>query len=165
MNIQLKVTNFLWLVFCLTQTLSAQQGVVSAGRDVISPNGSVAFSAGQVAYATIYGESGNVNPGLQQPFQFEIVSLNDFRRDSFVKLYPNPANQFLYLQYSADKGKIQRHDLIARVYDVKGNLLIKLRLEDTINTFRISGLPESLYIIQIWQFNKLIQSISFSKIN
>jgi hypothetical protein len=165
MNIKMKVTNFLWLVFCLTQSLNAQNGVVSSGGDIASPNGSVAYSVGQMAYVPIYDETGNMNPGLQQPFQLGIVALHNDRSEYYLKLYPNPANQFVYLQVSSDEGMIRGDDFNAKVYDVKGNLLIHQRLVDAINTIKIAGLPEAFYIIQIWQSNTFIQSISFSKTN
>lgn len=165
MNIKMKVTNFLWLVLCLTQTLNAQKGMISSGGDIDSPNGSVAYSVGQMAYAPIYDETGNMNPGLQQPFQLGIVALSNYRSDYYLKLYPNPANEFVYLQVSSDEEIIRGHDFIAKVYDVKGNLILHQRLVDAINTFKLGGLPEALYIIQIWHSNTLIQSISFSKTN
>ncbi|MEO5906928.1 MAG: T9SS type A sorting domain-containing protein [Saprospiraceae bacterium] len=161
----MKVTNFLWLVFCLTQPLIAQQGVVSSGGDIHSSNGSVSYSVGQIAYASVSGESGHVNPGVQQPFQFDFVRSNDFPRDYFLNLYPNPANQFLFLQASTDEGIIQAQDFFARVYDVKGNLLITQRLKQDVTSILISELPDALYFVQVWQANTFIQSISFSKTN
>lgn len=165
MNMKKKVTNFLWLVFCLAQSLSAQQGIVSAGGDNFSQNGSVAYSVGQIAFEPINGETGNLNPGLQQPFQFSIVGISDFRSDYLLKLYPNPANQFLCLQLSTHEGIIDGQDFIAKVYDAKGNLLINQRLENVINTILITDLPDALYFVQIWQSNTLFQTISFSKTN
>lgn len=162
---KMKVTHFLWLSFYLTQSLIAQQGVVSSGGDILSPNGSVAFSIGQIAFVSISGESGSVNPGIQQPFQFDPVATNDFRRDYFLNLYPNPANQVLFLRVSTDEGISEAQNLFARVYDVKGNLLIIQRLRHDITTLLISELPEALYFVQVWQANTFIQSISFSKTN
>ncbi len=165
MNIKMKVTNFLWLVFCLPQSLFAQQGVVSSGGDILSLNGSVAYSIGQIQVASVSGETGHVNPGVQQPFQLALVGINDLRRDPFFKLYPNPANQFLYLQVSTDEGILQAQDYLARVYDVKGNLLIIQRLRHAVTPILISELPEALYFVQVWQANTFIQSVSFSKTN
>ncbi|MEO6131344.1 MAG: T9SS type A sorting domain-containing protein [Saprospiraceae bacterium] len=161
----MKVTNFLWLAFCMSQSLIAQQGVVSSGGDILSTNGSVAYSIGQIAYASVSGETGIVNPGVQQPFQFDLVGINDFHRDYFINLYPNPANQFLFLQLSTDEGIIQAQDFFARVYDVKGNLLITQMLRHDVTTILISELPEALYFVQVWQANTFIHSISFSKTN
>ncbi|MEP6793827.1 MAG: T9SS type A sorting domain-containing protein [Saprospiraceae bacterium] len=160
-----KVTYFLWLAFCLVQSLSAQKGIVSSGGDHFSQDGSIAYSVGQVAYATIHGETGNVNPGLQQPFHFSIVGVVDFHSDYLFHLYPNPANQFLCLQISTGESFTSDQDFIAKVYDVKGNLLINQRLLDNINTILIRDLPEAPYFVQIWQSKKFVQSISFTKNN
>lgn len=165
MNIQMKVTGFLWLVFCLAQSLSAQQGIVSSGGDHFSQNGSVAYSVGQVMFEPINGETGNIYPGMQQPFQFGIVGISQIHAGYLYNIYPNPANQFLRLQLSTDENKINDQDLIARVYDVKGNLLISQKLVNPINTILISDLTEGLYFVQIVKTNTILQSISFSKIN
>lgn len=161
----MKVTHFLWLGLCLTQSLFAQQGVVSAGGDILSSNGSVAFSVGQIAFETVAGENGSVNPGVQQPFQFELVRTNDFRKDCFLTFYPNPANQFLFLRFSTDIDIIQAQNFFARVYDVKGNLLITKRLNHDVTTILISEWPDAMYFVQVWQANTFIQSVSFSKTN
>jgi len=165
MNKKMKVTNFLWLVFCLAQPLIAQQGVVSSGGDILSANGSVAYSIGQVVFASISGETGNVNPGVQQPFQFDLVRIHDIPGDHSLRLYPNPANQFVFLELSTDENLFQAQDFFARVYDLKGNLLKLQRLSHVVNTILISELPEAMYFVQVWQANTFIQSISFSKIN
>lgn len=161
----MKVTNFLWLAFFMSQSLIAQQGVVSSGGDILSSTGAVAYSIGQLAYISVSGETGNVNPGVQQPFQFNLVGIKDIQRDYLLTLYPNPANQFLYLKLSTDEGIIQSQDFIARVYDVKGNLLIVQKLIHNVTPILISELPEALYFVQVWQANTFIQSISFSKNN
>lgn len=165
MNTKMKVTCFLGLVFCLAQSLSAQQGVVASGGDHSSSNGSVAYSVGQIAFATIDDETGNLNPGLQQPFQFTIVGINDIGTDHLLNLYPNPANQFLFLQLSTREGIIHAQDFIAKVYDAKGNLLITQQLDNPVNSILISDLPSGQYFVQIWQSKTLSQSISFSKIH
>lgn len=165
MNIKKKVTNFLWLVICLAQSLSAQQGIVSSGGDHFSQNGSVAYSVGQIAFASIHDETGHLNPGLQQPFLFGFVGTSDFHSDYLIKLYPNPADQFLCIQLLTDEAIINGQDVTARVYDVNGNLLINQRLVNVINTILISDLPEALYFVQIGQSNKIFHSISFFKTN
>lgn len=165
MNIKKKVTNFLWLALCLAQSLSAQQGVVSSGGDHFSQNGSVAYSVGQIAFASINDETGNLNPGLQQPFLAGFVGTSDFHSDYLFKLYPNPANQFLCIHLLTDEYLTGGQDLIARVYDVKGNLLITKRLETAINTIPIRDLSDAMYFVQIGQSNTTLHSISFFKTN
>jgi len=165
MNFKMKVINFLLLIFCAAQPLSAQKGIVSSGGDFDSPNGSVAYSVGQISYVSIYNETGNVNPGLQQPFELGIVGTRDLYQDSMLLLYPNPANQDVYLQFSSDESLIRPADFLARIYDMKGKLLITQRLRDDINTISIRELPSGIYLIQIWQANTFIQSNSFSKTN
>ncbi|MDQ3016738.1 MAG: T9SS type A sorting domain-containing protein [Bacteroidota bacterium] len=165
MNMKMKVIHFLWLGICMTQSLIAQQGVVSSGGDILSTNGSVAYSVGQIAFTSISGEDGNVSTGIQQPFQFKLVGINDLDRAHFITLYPNPANQLIYLRLSTDIDIILSQDFIAKVYDVKGNLLFIQKLSHDVNSITISSLPEALYFVQVWQSKTFIQSLSFTKSN
>ena len=165
MNMKMKVIYFLWLVFCLAHPLSAQKGFVSSGGDIHYPNGTVAYSIGQVAFEPFTHEAGNINPGLQQPFQLSIVGINGLDWHSRLLLYPNPADQNIYLQFSSDEITIQAKEFFARVYDMQGNLLFTQRLKDEVNKISISALPAAMYFIQIWQANRFIRSVSFSKTN
>jgi len=165
MNVKMKVTNFLWLVLCLIQSLSAQQGIVSSGDYINYFNGSVSYSIGQVSFGSFSSEAGNVNQGLQQPFQFSIVGTSDLHRNSMFLLHPNPANQNLYLQLSTHESLVEVRDFYVMVYDMQGKLLITQRLNDDVNTISINVLPAAMYFIQVWQANKFIQSVSFTKTN
>ncbi len=165
MNMKMKLIHFLWLIFFLTSSLYAQKGIVSSGGDNVSPAGSVSFSVGQIVFAPVSGETGHVYPGIQQPYPLDIVGIPELHRDYFLSLFPNPANNFLFLRVSTDEEIMQEQDFTARVFDVKGNLLITQRLWHVDNTISIRDLPEAVYFIQVWHANTFIQSISFSKSN
>lgn len=165
MNIKMKVTSFLWAALYLVQPLSAQQGITTSGGDVISPEGSVSYSIGQIAFGSFAGESGYVQQGLQQPYQFNTVGTQDIYWGSIFSLYPNPANQNIYLHLSADENMLREMDLYARVYDMAGNLILTQKLKNDVNSIWIDMLPAAVYVIQIWQAKTFLQSVSFSKTN
>ena len=165
MNIKLKVISFLWLIFCLVSSTSAQQGFVSSGGNTSNPNGSVAYSIGQVAFETAANETGSVNPGIQQPFQVTIVGVSNHYPDPELLLYPNPASHQVYLQLSGDENIFGSGDYTARICDDHGKLLITQALKNDINMIFINDLPSAIYFIQIWKANTLIQSSSFYKTN
>lgn len=165
MNMKMKVFHFLWIIFGLAHTLNAQSGTVASGGDINTSSGTIAFSVGQIAYAPIVGESGDINPGLQQPFQFGLVSTNDIRWGYALKLFPNPASQLMFLQLSSDAENLREHDFTAMVYDAAGHFLFSQKVVDVVTTFAISALPEAQYFIQILKDNTPVQSISFNKTN
>jgi hypothetical protein len=70
----------------------------------------------------------------------------DFSKNDF-HLYPNPATNFLQLKTNASE------NVHARVINATGQILIneKLRAEDV--KLDISGLPQSIYILQVLHSN------------
>jgi hypothetical protein len=165
MNILMKAASFLWLVLCLVQHTHAQRGNVTAGGDAHSSHGSVAYSLGQATYSFIEGEAGFINQGLQQPVRFSITGISDPRIVPDVYLYPNPAHQFVFLSLSSGELLTQGKDFRARIYDVQGRLHLSHVVNQDITAIPIHALPAAVYIIQLWQGDSFIQSLSFSKTN
>jgi photosystem II stability/assembly factor-like uncharacterized protein len=67
-----------------------------------------------------------------------------------IKVYPNPANEFLYLDIESDKIK----EFNAEFFDIKGNLVKKFQLENTTigkQTIKmnIESLQKGIYILKI----------------
>lgn len=165
MNIKMKAISFLWLVFCLAQPAHAQQAIVTTGGDLYTTSGSVAYSVGQVAFTSPANEVGSISQGVQQPFQLSIVGISELHWVSMFELYPNPANQNLYLHATGSEQTMKLSAFQARIFDMLGNLVATQKLQDDVNMISVSALPTATYFIQIWQENTFIQSVSFSKIN
>jgi hypothetical protein len=165
MIFKMKATIFLWLVLCITQSMSAQRGIVSSGGDISSPNGSVAYSVGQIAYVSISSDSRNLTTGLQHSFEIGIVGISNSNPDSMWLLYPNPSSQDVYLHFSSENESSPASDFSARIFDMNGKLLITHRLHNDVNTISIREFSSGMYVIQIWDATRIIQSKSFSKTN
>lgn len=165
MNTKMKVNFFLWLLVCLYAPLIAQQGVVSTGGDILSTSGSVAFSIGQTAYLTIDGETGSVHQGLQQPYTFTIVGVEDLREDIAISLFPNPASGTVYVQLTPPDKQYVQERFTALLYDFNGKLLLNQKLPNEINPIAIDQLTSANYLLQVWQGTTFIKSFTFSKTN
>ena len=165
MNVKLKAIGFLWLLFCSTETLHAQLSVLTTGGDISSASGTVSFSVGQVMYNHIDGEIGSLNQGVQQPYTFTIVGIEDPQEETSWQLFPNPANEFVNIQMSTASHVNGSHSYTARLYDMKGNLVTEKILDHEIN--RISLLPciDAMYIVQISDQHHPIQSYALIKSN
>jgi hypothetical protein len=165
MNVKLKAIGFLWLLFCTTETLHAQQGVVSSGGNISSATGSVSYSIGQVMYNHIEGEVGSLNQGVQQPHTFTIVGIEDLQEETTFRLYPNPADQFVHIQLASPPSFDASHHLTARLYDMTGNLITEQSLNQEINTLSLRQCTEAAYIVQILDQQKQIKSYALFKSN
>ncbi len=165
MIIKMKTFVFLWSVVCLASPVLGQQGVVSTGGDIQSPSGSVAFSIGQTAYHIIDGETGSVHQGLQQPYSFTIVGIEDLREDIAIRLYPNPAVGFVNVQLTLPAVGLKQDQFTARLYDFNGKLILDQALTNDVNTIPIDQLSSALYLLQVWKGGTFIKSFSLTKTN
>lgn len=131
-------------VFYLTSIL-AQQSTVSSGNSISNNNGSVSYSLGQVAFITNAGSNGSTSQGVQQPFEFFVLTFSDKIIDNNIRVYPNPVNDMLtiqYLNYTNDKIDFQ-------ILDVYGKLI---RYENIINSetqIDLSILVSGIYFVQV----------------
>jgi hypothetical protein len=165
MNMTLKAAGFLWLFVCTGIPLLAQQGLVTTGGDLGSSSGSVSYSVGQIVYTNIPGEDGSISQGIQQPITFQIVGLHDLHEALSISVFPNPASQFLQIQFTDPQGSFQSEPYTARLYDPKGNLLLTQALQHNINTISLESLTSSMYLLQVWQQHRFIQAYALIKSN
>jgi len=165
MNIKMKVVHFLWAFSWVFPSLNAQQGFVASGGDIMSANGSMAFSIGQLAYTTFHTESGSISQGIQQPFLSDIVNVGELQHNQVISFYPNPADRELYIQLSSDENHFLAGSWQVRLYNPQG-ILKKIRVMKTpITEIPIDDLPPGIFFIQVWQGDHFIRSFSFIKTN
>ncbi|HEX5112971.1 MAG TPA: T9SS type A sorting domain-containing protein [Saprospiraceae bacterium] len=165
MNVKLKAIGFLWLLFCSTETLIAQQTVLTTGGNISSASGSVSYSIGQVMYNHIDGEIGSLNQGVQQPYSFTIVGIDDPLKETSWRLFPNPADQYVNIQMSTAIPVNSLHPCTARLFDMKGNLVTEKILDKDINRISLSQCTQATYIVQISDQQRTIQSYALIKSN
>lgn len=165
MNTKMKAIGFLLANFCAMQTLLAQQGVISAGGDISSAQGTIAYTIGQVSYTYLWNETGSVNQGLQQPVVFNLVGMEDLHEDIFIRLFPNPSNAILHVALNISAKEEVHGGFSAQLYDLNGKLLLQQQLPDDINTIAIDRLTEAMYLLQVWKGDTFIKSFALTKSN
>jgi len=159
---------FVPLVFLIgvaTFNLQAQRDVLPAGGDFSSSGGSVAFSIGQIGYTYLTGESGSASLGVQQPNTFNIVATDDPVPALAMTLYPNPADQFVYVDLKEENALEQFEGLQIRLYDLQGQLIAEKEMTDKVTRFPLVDLSDALYVLQICQGQKMITSFKLFKSN
>ena len=146
-------------------TIHAQHDVLSAGGDISSGSGSVAFSIGQVAYINYYSEAGSVSQGVQQPNIFNIVGTEDLDKDWTMTLYPNPASDLVYIDLKNDNIFKKYNKLNIHLFDVDGKLIAQKEISSIITSFPLTTLTDAVYILQISHDQQVLKSFKLYKSN
>jgi hypothetical protein len=148
-----------FLIF--TFNFQAQQNTVSSGGDFIGSNGSISFSIGQIDYMNIANTSGNINQGVQQPYQILDNSINEseFEFDFDITIGPNPSMDILNVL--ADFSKMK--DVEGFINDLNGKIVKERQKLALDHTFDLSNLSTGNYILIIENQQKLIKSYNIIK--
>ncbi len=111
-----KIISGLFLTFSIVSF--SQENTVSSGGEAIGAGGSVSFSVGQVDYINTTTASGNVNQGVQQPFELFIDNVGlEALQSAGLNVYPNPTTEYLILSLTDPSKEMhyQLHDMNGRI--------------------------------------------------
>ena len=102
---------------CLAITqIYAQESVVSSGGNSSGSNGNVSYSIGQLFYKTVNGATANLSPGVEQPFEIQIVLGQDnFNVNLELLVYPNPTTDIIFLKINESTFESIQYEL----FDIK----------------------------------------------
>ena len=158
MNLKKPSSVFLFLGMC--GVCQAQSGTVATGGDVTSPTGSVSYSIGQVDFRNISGSENNLNQGLQQPYEFFIISsIDESDLELSLNVFPNPTRDAVML-------KIQGQELSGlqfQLYDELGNLLITQKIMGQETMIQMSQYAMASYFLKVTQQNAEIKTFQIIK--
>lgn len=136
----------------------SQSNTLSTGGNASGTSGTVSYSIGQIDYTNQSNTSGNINQGVQQPYEiYSTNSLVELGDGIFLTVGPNPTNDnlilsniskngvklFCYLLDNNGKELIQTLELIDKVeinlinYPVGMYHLVVRNSEMEIKTFKI----------------------------
>ena len=98
---------------------NAQQTVNVSGGDATGTNGKISYTIGQVAYSSTVGSNGSVSQGVQQPFEFATLGIDNFPTINLeMSLYPNPSTTEVHLKIKDYSSKQMEYS----VFDMTGKL-------------------------------------------
>ena len=99
----------------------AQSNTVSSGGNVSNAAGSVSYSIGQIDYTSQTGMSGDINQGIQQPYEiYAINSIDELGQEISLTVGPNPTTDKLILTV----GQLKNTELFYTVFDNNGKEII-----------------------------------------
>lgn len=156
MKNQLVITTVLFF----SVQLVAQESVLPIGGEANGTGGSVSYSIGQVAYENDGTSSGNVNQGVQQPFEFYVLEISENAIGIQLSVFPNPTADYLILQLD----KLPSNMRFA-LYDAAGKLLTDQPVLEKESKIRMHTYSNGSYQLKVTQDNKTLKRIQIIKQN
>lgn len=154
---------FIFISFCLiiesAVIVHAQQGPVASGGESIGTGGVASYSLGQIDYDNAQGNGGNMNQGLQQPYEIFESGAGQTGITITYELYPNPATDHVTLTIPTDMVQGMSYSLL----DIQSKLIRSEKLSDEKTNISMVGLSQATYIIRLYTNSKEIKAFKLIK--
>ncbi len=150
---KIKSLLILSIAFCATIQIQAQNNTVSAGADAEGSNGSISYSIGQVVYTSTTGINGSINQGVQQPYDYDVITGIE-HSEIELTLYPNPTLGQVNLTIADFRTK----EYSLSLFDAKGRLLMQTSKLNELNSFSMESYAAGAYTLSVCKKDELIKS-------
>ena len=150
---KIKSLLILSFAFCATIQIQAQNNTVSAGADAEGSNGSVSYSIGQVVYTSATGINGSINQGVQQPYDYDVITGIE-HTEIELALYPNPTLGQVNL--SIADSRTQEYSL--SLFDATGRLIMQNSQLNGLNSFSMESYSAGAYTLSVFKKEELVKS-------
>ena len=157
---------FKFLILYLFSTISfelySQESINTCGDDILSVNGGINYTIGQLFFNT--NTTGSLAEGIQHPIETYVVSsyLDIYKSISLLTIYPNPTCDILNLKVNQSLINENNH-LSYQLIDIYG----KIVLEDAINkcqtTIKVNNLISGSYLFRVGSGLKVLTSSKIIK--
>ena len=152
----MKNTILVGMVTLFTLPAIAQNNTVVTGSDASGTNGTVSYSIGQVDYINATGSDGNINQGVQQPYEFfNDLGINE--NSLIVSIFPNPTTDIITINFSS----INQHSY--KLVDMNGKLLLANEITNQKTEIPMSEFSSGIYHLYILKDNKTIETTKIIK--
>lgn len=134
------------LSYFLIPSIWAQSNTVSTGGNASSSTGSVSYSTGQIDYISAVGAPGNLNQGLQQPFEFYIITgTEEIDIDLNVRAFPNPTDYFISLEINLD----DLSNLHYQIFNVHAQMIDQQKIHSKNTQIDLLSLINGQYVLKV----------------
>lgn len=150
------MTGLLWSVL-----IHAQEAINAAGSDAKGSSGTVSYSIGQLVYSPSGSNTGSVAQGVQHVFEIQLItSVKPEEKNNLqLEVYPNPANQFIYL----NKGDQSATELSLKLYDLEGRLVHQQKIIESSTHISLLDLSSGFYLLKILYKNQMVKTFKIIK--
>lgn len=139
--------------------VQAQKAVLVTGSNASGASGSVSYSVGQVDF-NHKGSGLPMMEGVQQSYEIITLAVNSaVANTEVIKLYPNPFQDFIYLDFPVKDYK----DAEIQLFNSSGKLLRTEKIQNSKSEFNFSSLPSAMYLFNIVEKGRSIKSFKIIK--
>ncbi|MEQ8360481.1 MAG: T9SS type A sorting domain-containing protein [Cytophagales bacterium] len=149
----------LGLSLFLSGYISAQESVSSSGNTISGSNGSISYSLGQTIYISYSGTSGEINEGVQQPFEFYLLSIRPSLPENSIDVFPNPAGNYISIRISNISFKNLRYEM----RDAKSNFISVGKITSNTNKINTSNISSGIYFLEVFESEEPIKTLKIVK--
>jgi hypothetical protein len=132
-------------VFLCSSAAWAQQGVVSLGGEATGAGGSLSYSVGQVGYAAVQGTGGTSGAGVQQPYEYLVLALENVDPDPTVQVAPNPTMDGVELTFETLPDPGAEYSVL----DAAGQVVRTATITGATMHVPLDDLPPAVYLLRI----------------
>lgn len=140
-------------------SLHAQDAVTAAGGSATVQGLSVSWSIGEAVTETFKGATLTLTQGVQQPQKIEIVNSSPELPGYTIAAYPNPASDYVTVSVSGDAAR----PVVVRIFDSTGRICYASQIADSELRIPVSNLPAGMYVLQLTDKKKNIQTFKLIK--
>jgi hypothetical protein len=156
----MRPTTILWAAIFGTVNAYGQQAVPASGGNATGSGGTSSYTVGQVGYVTAVGSGGSSQEGVQQAYDFVVVSAPAIDEVTIaISVFPNPAIDHILLDVEVDKLKSPRFQL----FDMNGKLIRDQRIERSQTSIPMDGVASGMYFLTVTDGMKELKKIKIIK--
>ena len=152
------ILSLLHLTTINTSRVLSQSTFDASGGDLLSSDGSISFSMGQVLHRTIRSDANqNITFGVQQPIESLMISGldKDILNESKVSVFPNPAKGYIHINTDHNSPVILWFEL----YDMMGRIQMKNELSLGSTIIDLNDLEPTIYLLKLRCNEKTVESL------
>jgi hypothetical protein len=148
------------LLYCLLAVhfLNAQKGIVASGGDATNSSGSISYSLGQVDYAAASNSTCAIYPGIQQPYEVFVSSVDASFVNINLDLFPNPSFDFLNIRLVEFREKLH-----FQLMDLNGRIISESKILELQSQINMQDLPSATYLLSIYENGKAVKTFKIVK--
>lgn len=140
--------------------LHAQQALPAAGNEASGAGGTCSYTIGQIDYTSNSGPTGEVNQGVQQPYEIlTTVGLEDQSITLELAAFPNPTTGSMTLSVS----NYANQKLTYQLFDTRGKLIEEREINQHETPISMHQLAPSAYLLKVTDNGQLVKEFQIIK--
>ena len=148
------------LIIASSGGLHAQEAVAAAGNEAGGTGGTCSYTIGQIAYTSNSGTGGEVNQGVQQPYEIvTTVGIEDQYITLELSAFPNPTNGSVTISVS----EYTQGTLSYQLFDTEGKLIEEKEILQNETPVSMDRLASASYLLRITDNGQLVKEFKLIK--